>query len=69
MKMASSSNKSGGEIGSGCSRNIEGLVNGSCKQVVKKIIKEINENMAVLYAQLSRLDKYMELLKKTMGSL
>lgn len=51
--MASMSNGSGGGSGSGGTRSghgsvgcIKGLVDSPCKQV----IKEINENMAVLYA-------------------
>jgi len=48
---------------------IENLVESSCKQVVKDIVEEINENMVVIYAQLSRLGKDMELLHKTVEGL
>lgn len=66
--MASTSNNNGGGLGSGhgSGGSIEILVDNSCKQVIKEIVKEINENMAFLYAQLSRLGKDMELLQKTM---
>lgn len=56
-KMASAGNRSGGRTGSGHSRNIEGLVDSSCKQVIKEIVKEINDNMGILYAQLLGLNK------------
>lgn len=69
MKMASTSNGSGGKTGSGCSRNIEGLVDSSCKKVVKGIVKEINENKEFFYVQFSGLDEDIELLQKTMESL
>lgn len=68
-KMASASNDSGGGTGSGRFGNIEGLVGSLYKQDVKEIVKDINEYMAVLYVQLSRFGKDMELLQKTMESM
>jgi len=76
-KISFARNGSGGESGprsSGlghCMGHIrfESLLEGYCKQVVMEIVKELNKNMTVIYAQLSRLGKDWELMQKTMESL
>lgn len=51
-KMVSASNGSGGEAVLSHSGNLEDVVGTSNKHVIKKIVKEINENTAILYAHL-----------------
>jgi len=46
--------------------SVESVVEISCKQVVKDIIKELNENVAVIYARLFGLGKDWELMQKSM---
>lgn len=66
-KMDSTGNGSGNDTTKfGRSGNIEDIVDSSCKQLIKEIVKEISESIAVLYAQLSSLGKDMELLQITM---
>lgn len=66
-KMALASNGSGSNtVEYGGSGNIGDIVDSSCKKFIKKIVKKINENMGVLYAQQYGLCKDMELLQKTM---
>jgi len=51
-KMTSTSNRSASDaVEYGRSGNIGDIVDSSCKQVIKEIVKEVNENMAILYAQ------------------
>lgn len=58
--MASASNGSDNCVeDSGNNRGFGEIVDNSCKQVVKDIVKEINDNMAILFAQLSGLGKGM----------
>lgn len=76
-KMSFARNGSGGGLGLGSSgsghgaghRSVENLVESYCKQVVRDIIKEYNENMVVIYAQLSGFGKDLELLQNTMEGL
>jgi len=77
MKMSYARNRNGGcsqfsssRVGHGtCYGGVKSLFESYCKQVVKDIVKEFNENMVVIYAQLSDLYKDLELMENTMEGL
>lgn len=73
-KTSSTGNVGRGGSGSGSSGSCNGagnvgmdsIVEDFCKQVIMEILKEINENRTVIYAQFSGLGKDWELVQKTL---